>query len=118
MSWKRKLLLDAVVAAVVWTIGLVLFVATGETDDLFALLLVPLAPAEVFWLNCKDWMWTGRCNVYEWLWLVGVPLSAATFFAQFLGRRAWTAVPGAVAVALWWGAGVFLAWVWASLHPW
>jgi hypothetical protein len=53
------------------------------------------------------------------MWIVGVPLLAIGFLAQFIGRRGkgWIVV-GAVSVALWWAAGVFIAFVMAAWSHW
>lgn len=108
MGWKKKLALDAAVAVAVWVLGFMVFFAAGERETLACLALVPLLPVTGFWLgDCFAWGPMGK-----WLWDISLLLLPVLFAGQFVGRRGrgWT-VAGAAAVALWFAAGVLIAWV-------
>ena len=105
-GWKKKLLLDAAVAVAVWAAGLAAFRVAGEWSSRSLLLLVPLLPVTGFWLD--DCFSGGPLG--KWLWDVALLLLPVVFAGQFAGRRGrgWT-VAGAVAVALWFAAGILVA---------
>lgn len=106
MGWKKKLALDAVVAGAVWAAGFAAFRMTGEWSSPSFLAWVPLLPVMGFWIdNCFS-----RGPIGKWLWDVALLLLPVVFAGQFAGRRGrgWT-VAGAVAVALWFAAGILVA---------
>lgn len=116
MSWWKKLLLDVCVAFVVWAIGYLVFYAAGE-ERVEALAYVPMLSGIMFGCACESLSW--KPGLQTVMWIVGVPLLAIGFLAQFIGRRGkgWIVV-GAVSVALWWAAGVFIAFVMAAWSHW
>ena len=117
MDWKKKLALDALVAAIVWAIGAVLFLEFEDKEDLIALYLVPLLPGWAFGLYCDHFAW--RPEFWIGVRIAVLALMPVAFSVQFTGKRGagWT-VLGAVAVALWWACGVFLAFATSALSPW
>lgn len=116
MSWWKKLLLDVCVAFVVWAIGYLVFYAAGE-ERVEALAYVPVFPGIMFGSAWEEF--AHRPELRAALWLVVLTFSAIGFVSQFIGRRGkgWIVV-GAVSVALWWAAGVFIAFVMAAWSHW
>lgn len=109
MSRMKKLALDAIVAAVVWAGGLLVFHAMGWWEDRSALVWVPLTPIMVVMADGK--------SLGVLLWRIGVLLLPVMFSAQFIGRRGWGwTVAGALAVALWFAVGIFFMMAMVGLH--
>jgi hypothetical protein len=101
MNWWRKLALDAVVAAVVWAAGVWVFHAAGEWESREFLVWVPLGPVWLIWA-------VGELG--GWGWVGGLCVLPVVFAGQFIGRRGWGwTVAGALAVAIWFAVGVWVA---------
>ena len=117
MDWKKKLALDALVAAIVWAIGAVLFLKFEDKEDLIALYLVPLLSGWTFGVYWESF--ARRPEFWKGVRIAVLALLPVAFSVQFTGKRGagWT-VLGAVAVALWWACGVLLAFAVSALSPW
>ena len=132
MGWKKKLLLDAIVAVTVWVAtALGWFVlywfllrhakvpSLGEWvwHDLPWLFLAPVMPAIIFFWLCQDFVCCP--GVATGLPIAGLGLLPVAFAAQFRGLRGWIwTVLGAVSVAIWWGFGTHYAIIMVALSHW
>ena len=127
MGWKKKLLLDAAVAVMVWAMAALCwysvyyfeFCWAGEWDwhELRCLFLAPVMPAIIFFCLCQHFVC--RPGVATGLLMAGLGVLPVFFVAQFVGRRGriWTAL-GVASVAIWWGFGTSYAVFMAAFSHW